>query len=54
MSLWNVNDETTRLLMTTFYKQWAKTKDIRKSFEMVQNPVKSSTRNLSIGELLYY
>ncbi len=40
MSLWNVNDETTRLLMTTFYKTWAKTKDIRKSFELAQKAVK--------------
>ncbi len=40
MSLWNVNDETTRLLMTTFYKAWSKTKDIRKSFETAQNTVR--------------
>ncbi len=40
MSLWNVNDETTRLLMTTFYKAWAKTKDIRQSFELAQNTVR--------------
>jgi CHAT domain-containing protein len=26
--------------MTTFYKAWAKTKDIRKSFELAQNTVK--------------
>lgn len=39
-SLWTVNDETTMLLMTTFYKEWMKGNERRKSFRTAQETVR--------------
>jgi CHAT domain-containing protein len=40
-SLWTVNDETTMLLMTSFYREWMKTNDKRKAFRSAQAMVRA-------------
>ncbi len=40
MSMWKVDDNATMLLMTTFYKRLAETKDVRQSFTEAQLAVK--------------
>lgn len=39
-SLWTVNDETTMLLMTSFYKEWMKSGDKRKAFRTAMASVR--------------
>jgi CHAT domain-containing protein/Flp pilus assembly protein TadD len=40
MSLWNVDDEATQELMTTFYQQWMKTGDKHQAFRQAQKILK--------------
>lgn len=39
-SLWTVNDETTMLLMTSFYREWMKSGDKRKAFREAMSSVR--------------
>ncbi len=39
-SLWTVNDETTMLLMTSFYREWMKSGDKRGAFKMAMSSVR--------------
>lgn len=41
MSLWQVNDEATALLMTYFYENWTKTKNVNKAFREAQEKLKT-------------
>lgn len=40
MSLFKVDDDVTRILMTNFYKHWLETNDIRGSFTAARNIVR--------------
>jgi CHAT domain-containing protein/Flp pilus assembly protein TadD len=44
-SLWTVNDETTMLLMTNFYREWMKTNDKKKAFRTAQSLVRQKYPN---------
>ncbi|MDX2188303.1 MAG: CHAT domain-containing tetratricopeptide repeat protein [Bacteroidota bacterium] len=39
-SLWTVNDQTTMLLMTSFYKEWMRTGDRKQAFRTAQSTVR--------------
>ena len=41
MSLFKVNDQATQELMNTFYEEWIKTGDKRKSFIKAKNHIRS-------------
>ena len=41
MSLWNVNDQSTQLLMRNFYKHWLDTKDKHEAFRLAQEELRA-------------
>jgi len=45
MSLWPVDDEATQVLMSTFYKKWAESEDVRKAFMQAQLETKLTYPN---------
>jgi CHAT domain-containing protein/antitoxin component YwqK of YwqJK toxin-antitoxin module len=45
MSLWKVNDETTKELMTSFYENWLNTQNKRQSFNLAQQKVKAKYKS---------
>jgi CHAT domain-containing protein len=45
MSLWNVSDEATQELMTTFYKEWLSGKSKREAFKNAQQEIRAKYKD---------